>query len=221
MVDHLAVMMAAVIVAISLMLLASKALTRFVNSHPTIVILCLSFLLMIGFSLVAEGFGFHIPKGYLYAAIGFSVMIEALNQLAIFNRRRFLSANQTLRQRTTEAVMRLLSGKKEDAELDAQTASMLVDHDSSQLFNPQERRMIGRVLNLNQRTVSSIMTSRHDIEHIDLNAPEEEIRDLLEKNQHTRMVVTGGNDETDLLGVVHVIDLLQQSLRGEPLDCEY
>ncbi len=83
-------MMAAVIIAITLMVMASKALTRFVNSHPTIVILCLSFLLMIGFSLVADGFGFHIPKGYLYAAIGFSVMIESLNQLAIFNRRRFL-----------------------------------------------------------------------------------------------------------------------------------
>lgn len=71
------------IIAITLMVLASKALTRFVNSHPTIVILCLSFLLMIGFSLVADGFGFHIPKGYLYAAIGFSVLIEFLNQLAI------------------------------------------------------------------------------------------------------------------------------------------
>lgn len=79
MVDHLAVMMAAVVIAMSLMLLASKALTRFVNSHPTIVILCLSFLLMIGFSLIAEGFGFPIPKGYLYAAIGFSVIIESLN----------------------------------------------------------------------------------------------------------------------------------------------
>ena len=75
MVDHLLVMMAAVVIAISLMLMASKPLTQFVNSHPTIVILCLSFLLMIGFSLVAEGFGFVIPKGYLYAAIGFSVMI--------------------------------------------------------------------------------------------------------------------------------------------------
>lgn len=50
--------------------------------HPTVVVLCLSFLLMIGFSLVAEGFGFHIPKGYLYAAIGFSVLIEFFNQLA-------------------------------------------------------------------------------------------------------------------------------------------
>jgi predicted tellurium resistance membrane protein TerC len=62
MVDHLAVMMAAVVIAMSLMLLASKALTRFVNSHPTIVILCLSFLLMIGFSLIAEGFGFPSRK---------------------------------------------------------------------------------------------------------------------------------------------------------------
>lgn len=78
--------------------------------------------------------------------------------------------------------------------------------------------MIERVLNLNQRTVSSIMTSRHDIEHIDLNAPEEEIRQLLERNQHTRLVVTDGDDAEDLLGVVHVIDLLQQSLRGEPLN---
>ena len=218
MVGHLAVMMAAVIIAISLLLLASKALTRFVNSHPTIVILCLSFLLMIGFSLVAEGFGVIIPKGYLYAAIGFSVMIESLNQLAIFNRRRFLTANQSLRSRTTDAVMRLLSGNKEDAELDASTASMLVDQDNQQIFDPQERRMIERVLNLNQRTVSSIMTSRHDIEHIDLSAPESEVRALLEKNQHTRLVVTGGDDEEDLLGVVHVIDLLQQSLRGEPLN---
>ncbi len=200
MVDHLAVMMAAVVIAISLMLMASKALTRFVNSHPTIVILCLSFLLMIGFSLIAEGFSFIIPKGYLYAAIGFSVMIEALNQLAQFNRRRFLSANMTLRQRTTEAVMNLLSGQKEKAELDADTASLVADQDQHPLFNPQERLMIERVLNLNQRSVSSIMTSRHDIERINLSAPEEEIRSLVEKNQHTRLVVTGGKDNEDLLG---------------------
>ena len=218
MVDHLLVMMAAVVIAISVMMLASRALTRFVNSHPTIVILCLSFLLMIGFSLVAEGFGFYIPKGYLYAAIGFSVIIEALNQLANFNRRRFLSANQSLRRRTTDAVMRLLSGRKEDAELDADTASLVADAREEDIFDPQERRMIERVLNLNQRSVSSIMTSRHDIEHIDLSAPASAIRALLEKNQHTRLVVTGGEQEEDLLGVVHIIDLLQQSLRGDPLD---
>ena len=71
----LGVMMAAVVIAIGVMMLASRPLTAFVNAHPTVVVLCLSFLLMIGLSLVADGFGFHIPKGYLYAAIGFSVMI--------------------------------------------------------------------------------------------------------------------------------------------------
>lgn len=145
-------------------------------------------------------------------------MIEALNQLAIFNRRRFLSANQTLRQRTADTVMRLLSGKKEDAELDAESSAMLADRSDGPIFDPQERRMIERVLNLNQRTVSSIMTSRHDIEHIDLTAPEEHIRALLDKNQHTRVVVTGGEEEEELLGVVHIIDLLQQQLHGEALN---
>lgn len=219
MVENLAVMMAAVVIAIGLMILASKALTRFVNSHPTIVILCLSFLLMIGFSLVADGFGYHIPKGYLYAAIGFSVLIESLNQLAIFNRRRFLSADQSLRQRTAEAVLRLLNGRKEEAELDAQTVSLIADSDrQDDIFNPQERLMIERVLHLNQRSVSSIMTSRHDVDHIKLSDPEEHIRELLDKNQHTRIVVIDANDE--ILGVVHVIDLLQQSLRREKLDIE-
>jgi predicted tellurium resistance membrane protein TerC len=82
MVQHLPVMMIAVVFAVGVMLLLSKPLTAFVSKHPTVVILCLGFLMMIGFSLIIEGFGFHVPKGYLYAAIGFSVIIEALNQLA-------------------------------------------------------------------------------------------------------------------------------------------
>ncbi|XNM78579.1 hypothetical protein ACLK19_13795 [Escherichia coli] len=93
------------------MLMAGKPLTQFVDSHPTIVILCLSFLLMIGFP-GGGGAGFVVPKGYLYAAIGLSVMIEAFNKLAIFQPATFFSANQTLRQRTAEAVMHLLAGKK-------------------------------------------------------------------------------------------------------------
>lgn len=217
MVDHLAVMMAAVIVAIFLMLLASKPLTRFVNEHPTIVILCLSFLLIIGFSLVADGFGYHIPKGYLYAAIGFSVIIEALNQLAQFNRRRFLSAKSPLRKRTAEAVLRLLRGSHEHAELDAETSSMIADSQGSQaIFNKQERMMIARVLGMGQRTVSSIMTSRQDIKHIDLSESPDRIMAMLDQNQHTRLVVTDNSD--DPLGVVHVIDLLQQALHGDSLD---
>ena len=73
MVDHFSIMVIAVLIAVLAMMLLSGPLTSFVNSHPTIVILALSFLLMIGFSLFAEGWGFKIPKGYLYAAIVFSV----------------------------------------------------------------------------------------------------------------------------------------------------
>ncbi|MEJ4044820.1 TerC family protein [Erwinia sp. SLM-02] len=217
MVDHLAVMMAAVIISIMLMLLASKPLTRFVNGHPTIIILCLSFLLMIGFSLVADGFGYHIPKGYLYAAIGFSVMIEALNQLSQFNRRRFLSAKSPLRKRTAEAVLRLLRGSHEPAELDAETASLVASNTAPKaIFNKQERMMIARVLAMGQRSVSSIMTSRHDIQHIDLAESPEEIMSRLDNNQHTRLIITENSEEP--LGVVHVIELLKQALHGNHLD---
>lgn len=86
MVDQFSIMVIAVLIAILAMLLLSGPLARFVNSHPTIVILALGFLLMIGFSLFAEGWGFKIPKEYLYAAIIFSVMIETLNQIASRNR---------------------------------------------------------------------------------------------------------------------------------------
>jgi CBS domain containing-hemolysin-like protein len=215
MVEELSVMMAAVTVAILLMLLASKPLTRFVNGHPTIVILCLSFLLMIGFSLVAEGFGFHIPKGYLYAAIGFSIVIEGLNQLAQFNRRRFLTAGQPLRKRTTDAVMRLLRGYHEQAELNAEN-SPLGGNEAQAIFNQQEREMIARMLGMGQRTISSIMTSRHDVESIDLQADPAHIMAQLDRNQHTRLLITDGEPEP--LGVVHVIDLLHQALHESSLD---
>ncbi len=107
MVNNLPVMMTAVVIAMIVMLLASKPLTKFVNAHPTVVVLCLSFLLMIGLSLVAEGFGFHIPKGYLYAAIGFSILIELFNQIA---RRNFLrhQSHRPMRERTAEAILRLM-----------------------------------------------------------------------------------------------------------------
>lgn len=76
------VMAAAVIVAVLIMLGASGPVSAFVNRHPTVKMLALSFLLLIGMTLVADGAGFHVPKGYIYAAIGFSIGVETLNQLA-------------------------------------------------------------------------------------------------------------------------------------------
>ena len=88
MANELWVMATAVIIAVLIMLAASGPLARFVDRHPTIKMLALSFLLLIGTTLVADGIGFHVPKGYIYAAIGFSVMVEALNQIAARRRRR-------------------------------------------------------------------------------------------------------------------------------------
>jgi len=78
-VDQLAIMIAAVVCAVIFMMLFSGALNRFVEGHPTIKMLALSFLLLIGLSLLVEGFGLHVPKGYIYFAMGFSVFVEMLN----------------------------------------------------------------------------------------------------------------------------------------------
>ena len=79
MAESLAVMIAAVVVAVGIMLFSSGAVSRFVDQHPTIKVLALSFLLLIGLSLVADGMGQHIPKGYIYFAMGFSVFVEMIN----------------------------------------------------------------------------------------------------------------------------------------------
>ena len=82
MTDHLAIMYIAVIVAITVMLVAATPLANFIEKNPTIVMLALGFLLMIGTTLIADGFGFHVPKGYIYAAMAFSALVEGLNMLA-------------------------------------------------------------------------------------------------------------------------------------------
>ncbi|SMH57686.1 TerC family protein [Mesorhizobium australicum] len=82
MTDHIAIMYIAVICAVTVMLLAAEPLSKFIAKNPTIVMLALGFLLMIGMTLIADGFGFHVPKGYIYAAMGFSALVEALNMLA-------------------------------------------------------------------------------------------------------------------------------------------
>ncbi len=92
MTTHLPIMIAAVIVAVLAMMLAADPLSKFINDNPTIVMLALGFLLMIGMTLIADGLGFHVPKGYIYAAMAFSVLVEGLNMLSR-NRRRKMKAD--------------------------------------------------------------------------------------------------------------------------------
>ncbi|MCL6706488.1 TerC family protein [Pseudomonas sp. R2.Fl] len=82
MTEHLPIMVAAVVIAVTVMLLAATPLANFIEKNPTIVMLALGFLLMIGMTLIADGMGFHVPKGYVYAAMAFSALVEGLNMLA-------------------------------------------------------------------------------------------------------------------------------------------
>ncbi len=81
MTDHVPIMMVAVIIAVIAMLVASDPLADFIDKNPTIVMLALGFLLMIGMVLIADGFGIHVPKGYIYAAMAFSALVEGLNMM--------------------------------------------------------------------------------------------------------------------------------------------
>lgn len=82
MTPHLPIMVVAVIIAVAVMLVAATPLANFIEKNPTIVMLALGFLLMIGTTLIAEGMGFHVPKGYVYAAMAFSGLVEVLNMFA-------------------------------------------------------------------------------------------------------------------------------------------
>ena len=82
MTEHLPIMIVAVVIAVGLMMVAADPLANFINRNPTVVMLALGFLLMIGAVLIADGFGVHVPKGYIYAAMAFSAGVEVLNMMA-------------------------------------------------------------------------------------------------------------------------------------------
>ncbi|SDG21811.1 Membrane protein TerC, possibly involved in tellurium resistance [Pseudomonas seleniipraecipitans] len=88
MTPHVPIMVIAVIAAVTVMLVAANPLARFIANNPTVVMLALGFLIMIGMTLIAEGFGAHVPKGYIYAAMAFSAIIEGLNMLSRRGRRK-------------------------------------------------------------------------------------------------------------------------------------
>ncbi len=213
MVQHLSIMYIAVIVAITVMIAASRPLMRFVSAHPTVVILCLGFLLMIGFSLIAEGLGFHVPKGYLYAAIGFSVLIEAFNQIARRGHARHMSTGD-LRDRTALAVLRLLGGGRVDSDPPPGDAAAPAP---PPVFGPQERSMVQGVMALGERPVRSIMTPRTEVVWIDIeDSPEEHRRTMLESG-HSRFLVSRGTVE-NIVGVALGKDLLRDLIEQGAID---
>ncbi|MGI6246767.1 MAG: TerC family protein [Pseudochelatococcus sp.] len=218
MVKDLSVMMIAVVIAVAVMMVASKPLMAFVSRHPTVVILCLGFLLMIGFSLIVEGLGYHIPKGYLYAAIGFSILVEAANQVGRRNvRKRVTSVD--LRDRTARAVLRILRGGKDAPEASEEVAAIISTSGGETAFTPAERSMIERVLTLGERSVRSIMVPRVDTVWLDAADGPDVVLEEIRQSGRSRFPVCRG-DVDDVIGVVHAKDLLDQQRRTGRIDLE-
>ncbi len=216
MVDNLWVMVTAVCVAMAVMMAASKPLMAFVSKHPTVVVLCLGFLLMIGFSLVVEGLGVHVPKGYLYAAIGFSVLIEAANQIGRHNRERRVTAGD-LRERTSDAVLRLLGGRVGETPL-GETVDVIAEQAAKgDVFKPEEKDMIRGVLELGARPVSSIMTPGNELEWLDLNDDAEALQAAIRKLTHSRVILARDSVD-DFVGVAITKELLNAIIDGKSID---
>jgi predicted tellurium resistance membrane protein TerC len=93
MTDEVPIMVAAVVITVTIMLFAADPLAKFIEKNPTLVMLALAFLVMIGLVLIADGFGFHVPKGYIYAAMAFSVAVELLNMMSRARRQRAKTAS--------------------------------------------------------------------------------------------------------------------------------
>ncbi|AKC60008.1 TerC family protein [Blochmannia endosymbiont of Polyrhachis (Hedomyrma) turneri] len=213
MVNHLFIMMLAVIIAITIMLLTFRSLSNFVNSHQTVVVLCLSFLLMIGLSLISEGIGFHIPQGYLYTAIGFSILIEFFNQIAHANFVKNQQSMQSMRERAASAIIRLMGGHVANHVFQNENLSSDKSYNTVH-FAEEERHMITGVLSLSSRTLRSIMTPRNEISWLDCKRPVEELYSKLMDTPHNMFPVCNGELD-QLIGVVRAKDLMAAIANGD------
>lgn len=213
-VQHIQIAMAAVVVAMVMMIWASKPLTDFVNRHPTVVILCLGFLLMIGFSLIAEAFHVVIPKGYLYAAIGFSVLIEAFNQISQRNTDKNAYGSRSWRRRTAENVLGMMGIRE------TMLAKAGEESDDSSHFEENEKSMIRSVLTLAERPIPGIMIPRRDIERLDISQSKEQQYDQLKNTPYSRLLVVGKAGADEPLGYINKKDLLNQLLDGKEPDIQ-
>ncbi|CUR53188.1 TerC family protein [Buchnera aphidicola] len=224
MVNNISLMICAVTISTILMLFISKMITNFIRLHRTIMILCLSFLLVIGFSLILEACGIKIPKGYLYVIIIFSLSIEFFNQI---EKKNFLNhqSKKPIRVRTAETISKLIFGieekknihqKKEDTKKKKYNHSI---HKTSKLIKPfkdEEKYMLTSVLMLADRSIRSIMTPRVEISWINLDHSNEKIKTQLLDTPHNLFPVCKGELD-EVIGVVLAKELLNEIYKNSNL----
>ena len=206
MTEHVFIMMAAVLLSLAIMTAASGVVSAVVARHPTLVILCLGFLLLIGFSLIMEGLHLEVPKGYLYAAIGFSVLIEIFNEIA---RRNVLGLGSTRsmqnRELAANLVLRLLGSRSGEV---SSLKEAIVQGTGEGVFNQSEKDMVARVLQLRAIPVKAVLTARNELEYVMLDAPAEEVLTCAENSVHSRLIACLRDHRDTPEGYVPRADLL-------------
>ncbi len=201
--DSLGLMIVAVVAAAPAAILLKKRLPDLMLRHPTIQILCLDYLMLIGLVLVADAVGFHIPKGYIYVIIGFSMLVECIRQ--ILDRRRDLRlGRRTLRLRTAGAVLRFLGSS---TTFYKQSGSAPEKPATGEGLPAGAQEMLYGVLTLGERHIRSIMTPRPEVTWVDIEDTPAEIRATVRQSPHSVYPVRQSSTD-EVLGVVYGKDIM-------------
>ncbi|WII23502.1 TerC family protein [Buchnera aphidicola] len=206
--NNIILMSVAVTISMFFMLLVAKPLKRFMDKYRAIFAVCLSFLVMIGVSLILESFTLIVPKNYLYFAVGFSIFIEFFNQISKYNLALY-QHSRPIRTRILEKVFKILkSTKKNKKFLHLRNKINNIKNSSIEMvLDKEEEYMIYSLLNLAIRPIKSIMTPREEISWININDPESKIKKKLLKTPHNIFPVC--QEKLDnIIGVIQAKKLL-------------
>jgi CBS domain containing-hemolysin-like protein len=204
--DQLSVLLLAGVTATVLLLVFARPMMAVVESRPSLVVLCWGSLLLIGLSLALQGVGVVVPRQYVYSAIVFAMVIEWLNGLARPDEAA-ARASGSLRERTAEAILRLLGHQRTPEDTEEGGRGPRKDRkdrkdptQSSEAFGVEERNMVSGVLTLADRTVRSIMTPRTDVSWININDDPDVIRQQIERAPHSFFPVCRDNFD-NIIGI--------------------
>ncbi len=206
MTNHIVIMTIAVTLGMGLLTWASGMISRFVSRHPTLVILCLGFLLLIGFSLIMEALHFDVPKGYLYSAMAFSILIEIFNQVSRRNVLKLKRAG-TMQSRELAAnlVLRLLGSRGDEVQ---NLKEAIYQRTGSNVFASQEKEMVSRVLQLSSLPVKAVLTARNDLQMLKIDADVEHVIKQALNHTKTNLVAYKSGQKDQPLGFISRSEVL-------------
>src|SRR5574344_261756 len=205
------IMIIAVSLATVLLILASTVISEFVSKHPTLVILCLGFLLMIAFSLILEAFHIYVSKGYLYSAMAFSIVIEVFNQVSRKNTLHLKKSNSS-RQTAAHLVLRLLGSKQSSVN---SIKEAIVSTPDSDVFNSQEQEMVSRVLQLSSLPVKAVMTARPDLQMLKVDDTKDCLLKRTLQASRSRLIAYENGKKDQPLGYILRSKLLASLLQDK------